>query len=147
MTAGVLQRGMRTESLVRALGWACTAIVVMAIWDTLDHTLSRGLPAGIVLQGVVYGSLYALVAIGIVLVYRANRVVNFAQAEFGSVAAVLAIELRVHYHLEYFTAIIIGFIVALITGALINVLVINRFRKASRLILSVVTIGLAQILT
>jgi branched-chain amino acid transport system permease protein len=138
------QSNAKASAAVGAAGWAAA---FLAAWLVAANVMSRGLPAGIVVKGLVQGSFYALIALGIVLVYRANRVVNFAQAEFGSVAAVLAIELRVHYHLEYFAAIVIGFIVALITGALINVLVINRFRKASRLILSVVTIGLAQILT
>src|SRR5437660_4203213 len=137
MTAGVLQRGMRTESLVRALGWACTAIVVMAIWDTLDHTLSRGLPAGIVLQGVVYGSLYALVAIGIVLVYRANRVVNFAQAEFGSVAAVLSIEFVLQLSMNYFLAVFLGLVIATLSGGLLEMSVLRRLRNAPRLIVMV----------
>ena len=37
--------------------------------------------------GVVLGSLTGLTAMGLVLVYRASRVVNFAQAEFGGLAA------------------------------------------------------------
>ena len=63
-------------------------VAVLVIWAVANATTPRGMPLGIVLIGVVVGSLYGLVATGIVLVYRANRVVNFAQAEFGSVAAV-----------------------------------------------------------
>ena len=55
--------------------------------------------------GAVFGSLYALNAIGLVLVYRANRVVNFAQAEFGGVAAVLAIEFVIHWHWNFYVAV------------------------------------------
>ena len=89
--------------------------LVVALWAMLDHTLDRGLPAGVVVEGVVFGSLYALVAIGIVLVYRANRVVNFAQAEFGSVAAVVAIELILQEHVNYFVAILAGLVMAAVT--------------------------------
>ena len=51
------------------------------------------LPAGVVLQGVVLGSLTGLSAVGLVLVYRACRIVNFAQAALGSAAGVLATSL------------------------------------------------------
>ncbi|MEO7429512.1 MAG: hypothetical protein ABIY48_09040, partial [Acidimicrobiales bacterium] len=47
-------------------------------------------PLSILFLGAVLGSLSALVGMGIVLVYRANRIVNFAQGSLGAVAAVLA---------------------------------------------------------
>src|SRR4051794_15871654 len=119
---------------------------VVVVYNVLNHVMTRGAPLGIVALGVVYGSLNALIAIGIVLVYRANKVVNFAQAEFGSVAAVLAIEFRLLLHWNYFLAVAAGMAIALILGAFIEVAVIRWFRKAPRLILSVVTIGLAQVL-
>ncbi|HET9732738.1 MAG TPA: ABC transporter permease [Acidimicrobiales bacterium] len=116
------------------------------VWGVLAHILSKGLPAGVVLLGVVYGSLYALVAIGIVLVYRGSRVINFAQAEFGVIAAVLAIELVVQYHLNWFLAMAVGIVSAILLGVIINGVIIRRFRRSSRLILTVATIGLAQLL-
>ena len=131
-------------SVPASLAWVAAALVA---WFVMAHTLSKGLPPGIVVSGIVFGSLYALTAIGLVLIYRANRVVNFAQAQFGAVAAVLAIEFHVHWGLPYFASVFGGFVIALVTGAIVNFLVINRFRKASRLILSVVTIGLAEILS
>ena len=78
--------------------WAAGAV---ALWVVLDHVLSKGLPIGIVLLGVVYGSIYALLAMGIVLVYRGNRIINFAQAQMGVIAAILAIELNVTYGVNF----------------------------------------------
>jgi branched-chain amino acid transport system permease protein len=121
-------------------------VAVLVIWAVANATTPRGIPLGIVLIGVVVGSLYGLVATGIILVYRANKVVNFAQAEFGSVAAVVAIELVIQAKVNYFVSVIAGLVLAFALGALIDVGVIRRFRKAPRLILAVVTIGLAQIL-
>ena len=43
-----------------------------------------GVPFGIVLNGALLGLLYALLALGLILVYRAQRIVNFAQAGLGS---------------------------------------------------------------
>src|SRR5258708_26111886 len=49
------------------------------------------IPTEIILLGLVYGALYGLIAMGIILVYRANRIINFAQAQLGSVPAVIAL--------------------------------------------------------
>jgi branched-chain amino acid transport system permease protein len=120
-------------------------VVAAAAWAVAAALLPRGAPLGIIVLGLTFGSLYALVTIGIVLVFRANRVVNFAQAEFGSVAAVLAIEFAIH-GVNYFVSIALGFVIAAAIGALVNVTIIRRFRRAPRLILAVATIGIAQVL-
>jgi hypothetical protein len=54
-------------------------VAVLVIWAVANATTPRGIPLGIVLIGVVVGSLYGLVATGIILVFRANKVVNFAR--------------------------------------------------------------------
>jgi branched-chain amino acid transport system permease protein len=125
---------------------AGVAAGTIALWLVLDGLLARGLPSGVVLRGIISGSLYALSAMGIVLVFRANRVVNFAQAELGAVAAIIAIECRIYLHWNYFVAIGAGLVIAVISGALIDLLVVRVFREAPRLILAVATIGVAQIL-
>jgi branched-chain amino acid transport system permease protein len=136
-------RAMRGWPLVR---WCVVGAGAFLVWLIADNVLDRGLPAGIVVLGAVFGSLYALVAMGLVLVFRANRVVNFAQAELGGAAAIVAIELVVQQHVNYFLAIACGLIDAVISGVLIDLLVIRVFRNAPRLILAVATIGVAQIL-
>ena len=115
-------------------------------WGVLAHVLSRGLPPGIVVMGLVFGSFYALGAVGLVLVYRASRIINFAQANTGVLAAILAIEFVVKWGMNYFLAIALGLVIALVIGALINVGIVRWFRKSPRLILMVATIGLDQVL-
>jgi branched-chain amino acid transport system permease protein len=118
----------------------------LVAWSIAARVSSNGAPIGIVALGIVFGSLNALVALGIVLVYRANKVVNFAQAEFGSVAAVLAIEFRIQWGWNYFLAVAAGLAISLVLGGIVEMVVIRRFYRAPRLILAVVTIGLAQVL-
>src|SRR5688500_4190368 len=48
----------------------------------------RGTPAAILFTGLIHGLLIALSAVGIVLLYRTLRVVNFAQGAMGAVAVV-----------------------------------------------------------
>lgn len=122
-----------------------TLVVAPIIWFIGASVLPHGIPPGQVLRGVVFGLLYALTSVGIVLIYRANRVINFAQAEIGSVAAVITIELVIH-GVPYFIGLPVGLLVAVLVGAGVERTVIRRFRTAPRLILAVATIGVAQIL-
>ena len=52
-------------------------------------------PAGVLLKGAVIGGLYSLIALGIALTYRANRIINFAQGDLGGGPAALAVLLIV----------------------------------------------------
>ena len=124
------------------IAWAGAAVCT---WVVLDHVLTKGLPLGIVLLGVVYGSIYALLAMGIVLIYRGNRIINFAQAQMGIIAAILAIELNVTYGVNFVLSCLVGIVAAVLMGAILSLLP-RHFRQSSRLILTVVTIGLAQAL-
>jgi branched-chain amino acid transport system permease protein len=122
-----------------------TIIGAPLVWLVGAAVLPHGIPPGQVLRGLVFGLLYALTSVGLVLIYRANRFINFAQAEVGSVAAVTAIEMVLH-GVPYFVAVPIGLAVAALIGAGVERVVIRRFSKAPRLILTVATIGIAQIL-
>ena len=125
---------------------ALWVVIAVALWGLLDLVLPHGAPLGIIVQGAVLGAVNALVALSIVLVYRANRVINFAAAEMGSVGAVLAIELHIKTGMNYFLSIIIGLIAAAVIGAGVEYFILRRFSRAPRLIVAVATIGIAQIL-
>ncbi|MGQ0630521.1 MAG: ABC transporter permease subunit [Sporichthyaceae bacterium] len=116
-------------------------------WLVLNATLPSGLPLGVVLQGIVLGSLTGLSALGLVLVYRSSRIVNFAQAALGSAAALLAVQLFQVRGWNYYLALLFGLVVAVGVGVLCDRLVVQRLFWAPRLILTVATIGLAQILS
>ncbi|MGH9085988.1 MAG: ABC transporter permease subunit, partial [Acidimicrobiales bacterium] len=104
-------------------------------------------PVSSLVVGLFTGSLSALIAIGLVLVYRANRIVNFAQGELGGVAAVLAASLIVGPGWGFFPAMAVGLVTALSLGALIEVTIVRRFAKAPRLLLTVATVGIGQLLS
>lgn len=118
----------------------------LAAWPVLAALLPHGMPLGIVLLGAVLGSLTGLTAMGLVLVYRASRVVNFAQAALGSAAGVLSVLVFTAWGVNYFVAFALGLIVAGAAGAVVEISVVRRFFWAPRLILTLATIGLAQIL-
>lgn len=96
--------------------------------------------------GVVSGLLTALVALGLALVYRANRILNFAQGDLGTVPATLTVGLVAVTGLPWVLGATVGLVAAMALGALIEVAVIRRFFRAPRLLLTVATIGLSQLL-
>jgi branched-chain amino acid transport system permease protein len=121
-------------------------LIGLAVWGLLDLALPHGAPLGIIVQGAVLGSVNALVALAIVLVYRANRVINFAAADIGAVAAILAIELHIKTELNYFLSVAAGLVAAALIGGIVEYFILRRFSRAPRLIVAVATIGIAQIL-
>jgi branched-chain amino acid transport system permease protein len=132
---------MTTRGIVRALavvaGGAVFLLLVQLLW---------GPPAGIVVQGALLGGLTALISLGIALVYRANRILNFAQGDLGAAPASLAVLLVVSSGASWLVAFLTGIASAIVLGAVVELVVIRRFLRAPRLILSVATIGLAQVL-
>lgn len=137
---------MTSATRRRAAQWAAGLAAALVAWAVLAATLPHGAPAGIILAGAVFGGINALVAISIVLVYKANRVINFAAAEYGAVAAVVAIELHIQVHVNYFESVAAGIVLSALLGAITELIILRRFSNAPRLILMVVTIGLAQVL-
>ena len=136
-------RAPKLPAAARPVAWA---VITFVVWAILARVLPHGAPVGIILAGAVFGGINSLVAISIVLVYKANRVINFAAAEFGAVAAVIAIELHIRVHLNYFLSVGAGLLLSAVLGAVTEFAILRRFAKAPRLIVAVATIGLAQLL-
>ena len=104
------------------------------------------IPTEIIILGLVYGALYGLIAMGIILVYRANRIINFAQAQLGSVPAVVALLLIAKRGVPWIVALPIAVIGGALLGGAVEVTLVRRFANAPRLILTVVTIGIGFLL-
>jgi branched-chain amino acid transport system permease protein len=105
------------------------------------------LPPGQWMFGLVLGAIGSLVALGMALVYRANKVLNFAQAELGTAPAVLVVGLVTVWRWPWGWSVLLGLAAALVLGAVVELAIIRRFTRAPRLILTVATIGLSQLLT
>ena len=120
-------------------------VATFVAWLAAGTFLPDGAPLGIVLQGVVFGTVTALLAMGLILTYRTDRIINFAYAAMGGVGGVLAVHLFLEWHWNYFLSIILGTLCGILIGGLTEVLIIRRFRNSSRLVLTVATIGLAQV--
>ena len=138
-------------SAVRGVDKRITTVVATVLaftvgWPLAAAVLPDGAPIGVVLQGVVFGTVTALLAMGLILIYRSDSIVNFAYGSMGGVGAVLAVQLYLEAKFPYLLAALIGLLVGLAIGGLVELLVIRRFADSSRLVLTVATIGLAQVL-
>jgi branched-chain amino acid transport system permease protein len=129
-----------------ALGVPALVYMVAGTLGGLHGTVRDRAPFGIVALGIVHGTVTALGAMGIILVYRANRFINFAHGALGSFVGVLAIGMVLQHGVSYWVALPAAVLVGAILGGLIEFLVIRRFQNASRLVLTVASIGLAQLL-
>ncbi|HEY1828691.1 MAG TPA: ABC transporter permease [Acidimicrobiales bacterium] len=107
--------------------------------------LAFSAPSAIVLQGLIIGLSYGLLAVGFVLVYRTNRVLNFAQGQIGVISAVFLVKLTLDFHFEYWFALTLSVALAAAVGAL-SELVLRRLFYRPRVLVMVATIGLSQVL-
>ena len=80
---------------------------------------------------------------GLILIYRANRFINFAYGSMGSFVGVLAIGLYLEKGVPFFLALAVGVAIGVATGAVVD-LIVRRFRTSSRLVLTVASIGIGS---
>ncbi len=91
--------------------------------------------------GIGIGAVYALVALGFVLIFRATNVVNFAQGEFSMVAAFVMVVLAVDLGWPYWLSFLLSLGAMSVVGALFNLGVYYPLRHRSFLPVIIATIG------
>ena len=95
-----------------------------------------------IVSGLVFGAPYSLLALGLVLVYKGSKVFNFAQGEFGTVAAFAVYLLQ--FHLPLWLATVLGLVVAVAMGLLVERFVVQPLFHAPRVTLLVATAAIAS---
>lgn len=101
------------------------------------------LPAGVVAVGAIEGGLAALLAVALVVVYRAHRFVHFGHAALGALAgsgaAYLSSGAGWNFWLAATTALAAGALIGVASGMLLA----ERLARASRVLVVVASVGLA----
>ena len=136
----------RLTSPTRSRAVALGALAIVLGYPLLGLALPDGAPLGVVLQGAIFGTVTALLAMGLILLYRTDSIINFSYGAMGLVGGNLGVNLYLEAGWNYLLAMAVGVGAGLAVGAIIELTVIRRFKDASRLTLTVATIGLAQIL-
>ena len=80
----------------------------------------------VISNGLVIGAIYGLVALGLTLVYKKSRVLNFAHGEVGMVGAFVFYVALVEQRLPYLVAAFIGVVVAAGLGCVTFLLLLRR---------------------
>jgi branched-chain amino acid transport system permease protein len=96
--------------------------------------------------GLGIGAVYALVALGFVLIFRATNVVNFAQGEFSMVAAFMMVVFSVNLGLPYWLSFLLALAGMALLGALFNLGVYYPLRHRTYLPVIISTIGASILL-
>lgn len=102
--------------------------------------------ARVFLVGLVNGTIYGLIGLGIVLIFKAQRVINFAQAEIATFAAFMLFALHSGLGLPYLLAMLLAIILAVLLSVLIERVVIHPLRSAPDVTIFVATAGVALFL-
>jgi branched-chain amino acid transport system permease protein len=102
------------------------------------------------INGIANGAAYGLLGLGLVLLYKSNRIFNFAQGEFATIGAIAT---YVFYagtgvlpKLPFFLAALIGLIASVGVAVLTERLVIRPMFDRAKVILVVGTVGVALLL-
>ena len=96
-------------------------------------------------SGVVTGGIYALVAMGFVVVYKATRVINFATGEFMMLGAFVAWTVMTALEAPFAAALLAALLFAALLGTATERLVLRPLLGQRSISVIMVTIGMAAI--
>jgi sulfate-transporting ATPase len=92
--------------------------------------------------GLQSGGAFALMALGVVLIYRGSGVLNFSQGAMGMFGTYVFWELNVNHGVPLLPSIVCGVAAGTVISLLTYVLVIRRLRNSSELVKVAATVGL-----
>jgi branched-chain amino acid transport system permease protein len=98
------------------------------------------------MSGLATGSLYALTAVAVVVVFRNTRTINLAQGDFAMIGAFLALVFLKKFELNYYVAIALTAVCVMGVGVLTERLVMRPLAKSDWLALFTATLGVYYIL-
>jgi branched-chain amino acid transport system permease protein len=101
----------------------------------------------ILLNGLSMGAIYALLALGFVLIYKSTGVINFAQGELAMVGAFICYSFATLMNIPYIYAFSVALIGGLILGAIVYQTFFRTMVGEPLFSTIMVTVGLASILT
>ncbi len=94
-----------------------------------------------IVSGIALGAIYGLVALGIVLIFKATGVLNFAQGESIMLSTFVAFSL-LKWGVPYWLVVILTLVAGTAFGMLIERLIIRRFVGKPLLVSGIATLGL-----
>jgi branched-chain amino acid transport system permease protein len=109
------------------------------------HPMNTQLLIQLLANGLIVGTLYGVVAMSFVLIYKATQVVNFAQGEFLLIGAWVCWWLLTKYQLPFYLGMPITLVFMLIFGVALQVIVLRPMIGEPVISVIMVTIGLSTV--
>jgi len=100
----------------------------------------------VLISGVTLGSLYALVGLGFVVIYRATKVVNFAQGEMMMLGAILALYFFSDLSIPYFAAFLLAVLLCGMFGIALERVAYRPLLNAPVVTLILATVAVGQMM-
>ncbi|MCL5264067.1 MAG: branched-chain amino acid ABC transporter permease [Chloroflexi bacterium] len=100
----------------------------------------------LLVNGLVVGSIYALVALGFVLIYKSSDVLNLAQGELVMLGAYICFAFVVQYNIPFFAAFVLTLVFSTILGLSVERVVLRPLIGQPIISVIMVTIGLSSVL-
>jgi neutral amino acid transport system permease protein len=125
-----------------ALAFVALFALALVIGEGLHDTAQTSL------NGLSYGAIYALGAVGLTLVYGILKLVNFAHGDFLTLGAYMAFLVNVTWELPFAVGVLAGVVVAAAVGVAFEKVLWRpmRRRRAGMLQLLLISLGLALVL-
>lgn len=98
------------------------------------------------ITGIVVGSIYALVALGFVLIYKASDALNLANGEFVLIGAYICLTLVAVYQIPFIIAFILTLVFNAVLGMAVERVVLRPLINAPVISVIMATIGLSSLL-
>ncbi len=99
----------------------------------------------ILASGGVLGAVYAITALGFLIVYNATKVINFAHGDFVMMGGLITAALSSAYGVPPLVAALVAVAVVAVLGVMLDRLAIQRARRKEHLTLVMITIGAASV--
>jgi branched-chain amino acid transport system permease protein len=99
-----------------------------------------------VVSGLATGCVYALIALGFVLIFKATDVVNFAQGEFVMVSGFISYTLLIRFGIPYWLVLVLTIVVSGLMGVVLERVVVRPIMNAPIFSIVIATIGASIVL-
>lgn len=99
----------------------------------------------ILLRSLETGAIYALATLGIIIVFRTNLMINFAQGVMGMFGAYIVTVLHVKAHIPLIPAIILGIAAAVVIGFIVDIVIIRRTKHVAGTGKEIITLGMMMV--
>lgn len=100
----------------------------------------------IILRSLETGSIYALAALGIIIIFRTSNITHFAQGVMGMFNTFVVTVMFTKAQLPLYAAVLVGIVSALAVGFLVDFIIIRHTKKVAPIAKQIITLGLIMVI-